>query len=176
MRLSETKTAALATAVMLAARAALAQEEETPAEPERRIVISLADRKLALIENGRVVKVWSTAVGKPSTPTPAGVYKIANRIPNPTWWGPKKEVVGPGKGNPLGTRWMGLSLKGYGIHGTNDPRSIGRRASHGCIRMRNADVEELFAKIRVGDMVELVAEPGEELAWIFGATEPVAAE
>ena len=64
-------------------------------------------------------------------------------------------VIPPGKANPLGTRWIGLSRKGYGIHGTNNPRSIGRRASHGCIRMRNRDVEELFEMVAVGDRVEI---------------------
>ena len=62
---------------------------------------------------------------------------------------------------------MGLSRKGYGIHGTNVPSSIGHNASHGCIRMRKADVEELFERLKVGDVVEMVAEPTEELAWIF---------
>jgi hypothetical protein len=64
---------------------------------------------------------------------------------------------------------MGLSLKGFGIHGTNDPRSIGRKASHGCIRMQNRDVEELFGLVRIGDVVELHNERDEELAGIFGA-------
>jgi lipoprotein-anchoring transpeptidase ErfK/SrfK len=65
---------------------------------------------------------------------------------------------------------MGLSRRGYGIHGTNVPSSIGSKASHGCIRMRKADVEELFELVKVGDEVEMVAAPTEEMAWIFGAT------
>jgi len=60
-----------------------------------------------------------------------------------------------------------LSRKGYGIHGTNDPRSIGKRASHGCVRMRNRDVEDLFARVGVGDVVELHGERDAELAQIF---------
>ena len=64
---------------------------------------------------------------------------------------------------------MGLSRKGYGIHGTNNQRSIGHNVSHGCIRMRKADVEELFELVRVGDVVEMVAEPTEALAGIFSA-------
>jgi lipoprotein-anchoring transpeptidase ErfK/SrfK len=67
-------------------------------------------------------------------------------------------VVPPGKGNPLGTRWIGISKKGYGIHGTNSPKSIGRAASLGCIRLRNEDVEELFEMVSVGDAVELRGE------------------
>jgi hypothetical protein len=69
---------------------------------------------------------------------------------------------------------MGLSLKGFGIHGTNVPGSIGRKASHGCIRMRNRDVEELFDLVLVGDMVELHKERNERLAGIFGTGRPPA--
>ena len=123
----------------------------------RHIVVSLADRKLALIEDRRVVKIYPVAVGKRSTPSPTGEFKIANRIPAPTYYH-SGQVVPPGKANPLGTRWIGLSHKGYGIHGTNAPNSIGRAASHGCIRMRRSDVEELFQLVRVGDVVEIKAD------------------
>lgn len=114
-----------------------------------------------------MVKVYMVAVGAPATPTPAGAFEIAVRIPHPTWYGPHK-MVAPGAANPLGTRWLSLSRKGYGIHGTNNPRSIGRRASHGCIRMRNADVEDLFERIEVGDAVELHGEATAELDALFG--------
>ena len=120
----------------------------------RRIVVSIADRKLAVIEGGRVVKVYSVAVGSRQTPSPTGEFKITSRLASPTWYHPGK-VIPPSKANPLGTRWMGLSRAGYGIHGTNVPRSIGHSASHGCIRMRNHDAEELFALVRVGDTVEI---------------------
>ncbi len=142
--------------IVLVAAAAEAMGQETGVR--RRIVVSIPDRRLALIEDGRVVKVWATAVGAPRSPSPSGTFQIVTRIPNPTWYRPGK-VVAPGDANPLGTRWLGLSLKGFGIHGTNRPRSIGRRASHGCIRMRNADVEELFDLVAVGDTVELLDEP-----------------
>jgi len=66
---------------------------------------------------------------------------------------------------------MGLSRKGYGIHGTNNPRSIGHNASHGCVRMRNHDVEDLFARVAVGDVVELHGERDAEVTRIFGGTE-----
>ena len=148
------------------------QAESAP--PERRVVVSIPDCKLALMENGRVVKIYSTAVGAPSSPTPSGTYTIVQRIPNPTWYGPNHKVVGPGKGNPVGTRWMGLSRKGYGIHGTNNPRSIGHSASHGCVRMRNRDVEDLFARVVVGDVVELHGERDADVARIFGEAEVAA--
>jgi L,D-transpeptidase ErfK/SrfK len=124
---------------------------------EKRIVVSIPDRKLILLEGSRVLKIYDVAVGKPSTPSPAGEFQIVNRVPNPTWYGPGK-IVSPGRQNPLGTRWMGLSAKGYGIHGTNAPRSIGKAASHGCIRMRKHDLEELFELVNVGVPVELRSE------------------
>ena len=139
---------------------------EAKAEDERKlskhIVISIPDKKLVLFEGGQPVKVYDVAVGKPSTPTPQGEFQIVQRIPHPTWFGPNK-VVPPGKNNPLGTRWLGLSVAGYGIHGTNVPSSIGKAASHGCIRMRNADVEELFELVGVGVKVQLSTQIGEEL-------------
>src|SRR5262249_8138941 len=131
---NESKMAALMATIFLAAAEALAQDQQSAAseegeESKRRIVISIADRKLAGVEDGRVVKLYPTAVGADATPSPTGVYKIATRIPNPTWYGPKHQVVPPGKANPLGTRWMGLSRKGYGIHGTNNQNSIGKNVS-----------------------------------------------
>ena len=96
----------------------------------RRIVVSLPDRKIALFEDGKVVKVYPIAVGKQSTPSPNGSFHIVSRVVKPTWYRPGK-VVPSGPANPLGTRWMGLGYKGYGIHGTNRPKSIGKAASHG---------------------------------------------
>jgi|SRR5579872_533267 len=153
---------------MIAAAEALGQESDSP-EPRRRIVVSIPARKLALMEHGRIVKLYDVAVGAPESPTPSGTFTIVERVKNPAWYGPDK-VVGPGKDNPVGPRWLGLSRKGYGIHGTNNPRSIGKRASHGCVRMRNRDVEDLFERVSKGDTVELRNERGEELAEIFGGT------
>src|SRR5579872_7490625 len=169
----------LAAALVVVGRA-MAQEQEqaeaqgqTPAPtPERRIVISIPDRKLALIENGKIVKVYGAAVGAPNSPSPTGTFKVVVRVPNPTWYHAGK-VVGPGKNNPVGTRWIGLSEKGYGIHGTNAPGSIGRNVSHGCIRMRNRDVEELFGLVEIGDVVELHGEVDDVVAQIFHPAEPV---
>ena len=136
------------------------------ADERKRIVISIPDRKLVLMSGEKILKVYDVAVGKRSTPSPEGEFRIASRIPNPTWIGPDK-VVGPGKGNPLGTRWMGLGYRGYGIHGTNVPGSIGKPASHGCIRMRKHDIEELFELVDVGTTVELHAERPPVVAMIF---------
>lgn len=141
------------------------------AAANRKIVVSLEDRKLALLEDGKVIKVYPVAVGKPSTPSPTGDFTIARRVVNPTY-SHKGRVVPPGPQNPVGTRWMGLSVPGYGIHGTNEPKSIGKAASHGCIRMAKADLEEFFPLVRVGDPVELIGQRNEETAQIFGAPAP----
>ena len=155
-------------ALFVAAGEALAQETQSAS---RRIVVSIPDRKLALMEEGRVIKIFPVAVGASSTPSPAGNFTVARRVANPTWYGHGR-VVGPGKGNPVGTRWIGLSLKGYGIHGTNNPRSVGKPASHGCIRLANADVEELFGLVAIGDTVDLYAERNSEVVSIFGDVTP----
>lgn len=136
--------------------------------PVVRIVVSIPDRGLALIENDCVVKIYPVAVGAPATPSPEGEFRIATRLENPSWYWPGK-VIPAGAGNPLGPRWMGLGVRGFGIHGTNEPRTIGRSASHGCIRMRNRDVKDLFHRVRVGDVVEIRAERSEMLTMIFGA-------
>jgi lipoprotein-anchoring transpeptidase ErfK/SrfK len=137
----------------------LAATGASSVEPaRRRVVVSLPGRTLSLVENGQVVRVFPVAVGAPHTPTPIGTFTIKNRIPNPAYYRPGK-VIGPGPSNPLGTRWMGLDLKGYGIHGTDEPDSIGYARSHGCIRLRNDDVEELFELLRAGDIVELRNDP-----------------
>lgn len=159
------KLAAVTGVLLMAAAEAMAQER-MPART-RRIVVSIPDRKLAVMEDDQVVRVFPTAVGATKTPSPTGAFAIVQRIPDPTWY-TKGKIVPPGKANPLGTRWLGLSKKGYGIHGTNRPASIGRNASHGCIRMRNQDVEELFEMVSVGVAVELYGERTPELEKIFG--------
>jgi len=146
------KTLATLTGVMLMA-AAEAMAQENANRPARRVIVSIPDRKLAVLENDRVLRTFEIAVGAPHSPSPIGVFKVVSHIENPTWYY-KGKVVGPGPGNPVGTRWMGLSAPGYGLHGTNAPSSIGKNASHGCIRLRNADVEQLFKLVAIGDQVK----------------------
>jgi lipoprotein-anchoring transpeptidase ErfK/SrfK len=154
----ERRIAMFAAACTLAAAEALAQEAQGETlRPQRKIVVSIAERKLVVLEAGRVLKTYDAAVGALKSPSPMGEFTVTIRLPHPTWYG-SKAVVPPGKGNPLGTRWIGISKKGYGIHGTNSPKSIGRAASLGCIRLRNEDVEELFEMVSVGDAVELRGE------------------
>ncbi len=158
--------------VILATVEAAAQDKAQTAR--RQVLVSIADRKLAVIEDGRVLKIYPIAVGKPSTPSPSGEFEIINRVSHPTYYH-KGTVIPPGPANPLGTRWMGLSLKGYGIHGTNEPRSIGKARSHGCIRMAKTDLEEVFKMLRAGDEVSIRAEADEETAQVFGASSVVMA-
>ena len=133
----------------------------------RRIVVSIPDRKLVLIEDGRILLTFRIAVGAPDSPSPNGTFRVANMVTEPVYYHPG-EVIPPGAENPVGPRWIGLTIKGYGIHGTNEPRLIGRRASHGCIRLNNRDVKILFAYLRVGDVVELHAQRDAETAQLFG--------
>jgi len=138
---------------------------------ERRIVVSIPDRTLAVVENGRVVLKFRVSVGAPESPSPAGEFRVINRVTNPVYYHPG-DVIPAGPDNPVGPRWIGLNIKGYGIHGTNEPRLIGRDVSHGCIRLRNRDVKELFARVRVGDVVELHATRDAETADLFGTSLP----
>jgi lipoprotein-anchoring transpeptidase ErfK/SrfK len=85
--------------------------------------------------------------------TPEGKFTIVNKVEDPIWYKLDKQYPPGSPKNLLGTRWMGLNQKGYGIHGTRNPKSIGMALSHGCIRMHNRDVEELFAWIPIGTKV-----------------------
>lgn len=142
------------------------------AAPNRVVLVSIPDRRLALLEDGKVVKVYRVAVGADASPSPSGEFEIVNRITDPTYYHPHV-VIPASEESPIGTRWVGLSRKGYGIHGTNEPRSIGRAASHGCIRMNNRDIARFFELVRVGDLVEIRAERDAYTAQVFG--EPAAA-
>ena len=156
--------------LVIGSKLSAAQQKAEPIKKtpsKRSIVVSLEDRKLALIEDGQVRKVYTVAIGKPSTPSPVGTFTIERRVANPTY-SHDGLVVPPGPQNPVGSRWMGLSLRGYGIHGTNVPSSIGKAASHGCIRMGRADLEELFSLVEVGDTVELIGTRNEQTAQLFG--------
>ncbi|RFU60864.1 L,D-transpeptidase [Peribacillus glennii] len=103
------------------------------------IDVSTSKHQLKLFDASRLIKTYPIAVGKILTPTPAGNYKIINKQPNP--------------GGPFGVLWMGLSRPHYGIHGTNNPSSIGKNVSHGCIRMHNHHVVELSSMVPIGTNV-----------------------
>ncbi len=119
--------------------------ESSPPPGERLIVINIETVRLTLYIDGRPWKSYPVAVGKPSTPSAVGQWYIRNKAPN--------------VGGPFGSRWMGLSVPWgiYGIHGTNNPGSIGSHVSGGCIRMFNWNVEELYEWVEVGTPVHIVA-------------------
>jgi len=172
LRRQISKTGILFAAVLLLGAASNAQSHgnhaaEKAGPTTRKIIVSIPDRRLALIEDGHVKKVCSVAVGKDSTPSPSGSFHVVNRVSQPTYYHNGK-VIPSGPVNPLGTRWIGLSEHGYGIHGTNAPSSIGKAASHGCIRMAREDLEQLFELVRAGDAVEIRAARDEETARLFG--------
>jgi lipoprotein-anchoring transpeptidase ErfK/SrfK len=171
-------SAAMVMGVQAMGQAAVAAQKATEqAAPVQKmtIVVSLEDRKLAVVEDGHVKKIYTVAIGKPSTPSPVGTFTIQRRVKNPVYQHDGK-VIQPGPGNPVGTRWMGLSIKGYGIHGTNEPKSIGKAASHGCIRMARKDLEEMYAMVTVGDTVELVGQRNDETARLFDEQKPATFE
>ncbi len=173
--ISRLAVVAVVKAVGMFTTTAAAQQavEQQANAPQREIIVSLEDHKLALVEDGEIKKVYSVAVGKPSTPSPQGTFTIERRVKNPTYHHDGKTLL-PGPGNPVGTRWMGLSKAGYGIHGTNEPKSIGKSASHGCIRMAKADLEEFYELVAVGDTVRLIGHRDEETARLFGPADTTA--
>lgn len=148
--------------------------QTTAPKSQRTILVSLPDHKLALLESGQVKAVYTVAIGKPSTPSPVGHFTVISHVANPTY-SHHGHLVGPGPNNPVGTRWMGLSQKGYGIHGTDAPSSIGKSASHGCIRVGQKDLELLFSMVQLGDAVDIRDERDAEVIAVFGGQPPAAA-
>jgi lipoprotein-anchoring transpeptidase ErfK/SrfK len=126
------------------------------------IVIRRESKVLNLFRGMRLWKRLGVATGQSSYPTPLGRYHIVTLQRNPWWyppdsdWAEGEKPIPPGPGNPLGTRWMGISAPGIGIHGTPDPASIGYSASHGCVRMRVPEAEWVFSRVRVGTPVFIV--------------------
>lgn len=132
---------------------------DTIAAMTLRIQISRAANTLTLYRLDQAVRTFHVATGSPMYPTPSGKFRISNMAINPTWtppdspWAEGAKPIPPGPDNPLGTRWMGLNTPNVGIHGTNNPASIGYSVSHGCIRMAIPDVEALYEMVTVGTPV-----------------------
>ena len=145
----------------------LRQKAVRPAQTRRSfgpvIVIRRGSNHLYLYDGMRLERTFGVATGQASYPTPLGRFHIVVKWRNPWWYPPSSrwaqglKPVPPGPGNPLGTRWMGLSAPGVGIHGTPDAASIGYSASHGCIRMRIPEAEWLFRHVELGTPVFIVA-------------------
>jgi len=128
------------------------------------IVIHRGLNRLVLFRGTRLIRTFPVATGQPIYPTPLGHFEIVVKELNPWWYPPTQDAwakglkpVPPGPGNPLGTRWMGLSASGVGIHGTSEPWSIGHSESHGCIRMQVPDAEWLYRRVRVGTPVFIIS-------------------
>jgi lipoprotein-anchoring transpeptidase ErfK/SrfK len=124
------------------------------------IVINRALNHLYLYAGNKLQRTFAVATGQSSYPTPRGTWHIVVKYRNPWWYPPLNDTwarglkpVPPGPSNPLGTRWMGLDSPGVGIHGTNNPASIGYSASHGCVRMQVRDSEWLFEHVDIGTTV-----------------------
>jgi lipoprotein-anchoring transpeptidase ErfK/SrfK len=126
------------------------------------VIIHRGTNKLDLFSGRRIVRHFRVATGQAQYPTPTGLFHIVDMQQNPWWrppnsdWAKGLKPIPPGPGNPLGTRWMGLTAPGVGIHGTPDPASIGYSASHGCIRMLIPEATWLFDHVRIGAPVLIV--------------------
>ncbi len=135
----------------------------TPTNPlqEVHLVLRLRERRVYVYRKDEVQTSYPVAVGKEGWETPTGNFKVIQMIKDPSWEHPwTGEVVPPGPDNPLGTRWIGFWTDGknvIGFHGTPNPESVGRPASHGCVRMYDKDVQALFEKVAVGTPV--IVEP-----------------
>lgn len=136
------------------------------------IVINVPQRMLFDFDAGRLVAAYPVGLGKPSWPTPRGEFEVVSRVKNKPWLVPKSiqeemrlegkvvlTEVPPGPDNPLGAHWLGLSIWGYGIHGTIAPSSVYHFRSHGCIRLHPDDIAELFGRTEVGTAGVLVYQP-----------------
>ena len=127
-----------------------------------RLVAKKADNILYAHNGDRLIATYPTTVGSSDTPSPTGTFSIVNRVKNP-WYrassgeGKDKKVfmLPPGPNGPVGVVWMGLSKPSYGIHGSPVPEGISRQASHGCVRLTNWDVLEVYANVDTGTKVDL---------------------
>ena len=135
----------------------------TEADLGKVIVIKRASNELLYYNGNELKRTFRVATGQSSYPTPLGEYEIVTMQRNPWWYPPQGSAwaegakpIPPGPGNPLGTRWMGISAPYVGIHGTPDAASIGYSASHGCVRMLIPQVEWLFQRVDVGTPVFIV--------------------
>ena len=121
------------------------------------LLVDKSQNTLTLKSDEEVLKVYAVATGDPSkSPTPVGTFKVTNKLVNPVWYTVGAVVAPESPQNILGTRWIGISLAGYGIHGTRDPSSIGKSVTAGCVRMNNGDVEELYGIVPIGIDVTII--------------------
>lgn len=142
-----------------------------PQAVQQGITVNLAELRLYYIwtEQGRQrVRVYPVGIGSEGWDTPEGDFTVAQHIEKPSWTAPATILaaepgtatsIPPGPENPLGDYWLGLSMPGYGIHGTNKPFGVGRRVSHGCLRLYPEDIRDLFPRAVKGTAVRIIYQP-----------------
>ncbi len=119
------------------------------------VLVNKSQNILMLKSDEEIFKTYIVSTGKNNC-TPVGTFKIVNKLTNPTWFKAGAIVPAQSSQNVLGTRWMGFDLAGYGIHGTTEPKELGKQVTQGCVRLNNSDVEELYNIIPVGTEVTII--------------------
>lgn len=133
-------------------------QEKVQVRGEFRIEVNKKENELYVFRGDQLVKIFSVGTGREASMTPVGEFTIVNKLEKP--WYSGKGIPGGSPDNPLGSHWLGLSVPGtngtlYGLHGTNDPTSIGKYVSLGCIRMHNSDVQWLYDMVPIGTVVHI---------------------
>lgn len=135
----------------------LESKPKTAAKTDARVVVSLSKRHVQVYQGSQLLDKYAIAVAKPGWETPTGTFQVLEMEQDPTWVHPITGIaVPPGNNNPLGAAWIGFlsnEVGEIGFHGTNQEELIGEAVSHGCLRMRNEDVKELYAHIAKGTPV-----------------------
>jgi L,D-transpeptidase ErfK/SrfK len=143
----------------------LPTEHVLPEAPRKGLVINVPEMQLYDFTNGDAPEVFAIAIGDQMDPSLVGEYRVGRKRERPAWHVPESiraekpelpAVVPPGPDNPLGDHWMTIGATSYGIHGTNNPWSIGREATHGCVRLYNDEIARLYARTKPGTPIRLV--------------------
>jgi lipoprotein-anchoring transpeptidase ErfK/SrfK len=148
--------------VPLALMMSAVKPARTPASFGAIVVIDRGANTLKLYSGTKIVRTFGVATGQSYYPTPSGLFHVVDKqmwpwwYPPPSPWAAGAKPIPPGPGNPLGTRWMGISAPGVGMHGTPDDASIGYSRSHGCIRMHIPDAEWLYEHVKLGTPVVIL--------------------
>lgn len=119
------------------------------------ILVDKSQNILILKSDEDIMKTYVVSTGKNNS-TPVGSFKITSKLINPTWFKTGAVVPSGSPENILGTRWMGINLPSYGIHGTTEPQSLGKQVTQGCVRMANQEVEEIYTIVPLGTEVIIV--------------------